>query len=440
MANDDRIKVLEDEFKLIKSELKQTLSSVRDFMLDLKLPPTPMDARSLPRDIQMPGAGNQGGGGPSSASASAGGGPSGGAPAMPQAPAMEAPPQPAVEPKPEPEPVAESVEPELEPETVETGPDNEVPLEEAEDELVAEQETEEPADENTEDETGMSSGDMPGEQGFGGFGMQQGARAATPQVNLLSNLVRWVATARKEITSAQLPAFLDIYATTGNLKDEMKTLILKLSEATVEGEPELRSDKITRLNEELAICMEINGNSTRLPGDVKAKIQRLMELIMKQSAYISKADSWSQLMLELHGILAGAAGAWEPLAMDALTLAEQKAAEDESRTEMDEPGVEEDLFPGVPDAGYVYGNSSRTMKGQPAKLKLIMPVGDGSEQELELGNLFIATDAAARNADARNTVLKAKSPEPKARTPDPKSKTTVTRTQKIISRTSVKKR
>ena len=39
MATDDRVKVLEGEFKLIKSELRQTLSSVRDFLLDIKLPP-----------------------------------------------------------------------------------------------------------------------------------------------------------------------------------------------------------------------------------------------------------------------------------------------------------------------------------------------------------------------------------------------------------------
>jgi hypothetical protein len=428
MANDDRIKVLEDEFKLIKSELKQTLSSVRDFLLDLKLPPTPMDARSLPKDIQMPGAGNQGGG-PSSASASAGSG-SGGSPAAAQPPVMEVPPKPAVEP----EPVAEAIEPEQEP--VDSGMENEIPLEEAEDELVSEQETEEPE----EDETGMSSGDMPGEEGFtGGFGVKQEARAATPQVNLLSNLVRWVATARKEITAAQLPAFLDIYATTGNLKDEMKTLILKLSEVTAEGEPELRTDKIARLNEELAICLEINGNSARLPADVKTKIQRLMELILKQSACLNKADSWSQLMLELHGILAGAAGAWEPLATDALSLLDQKAQEaDESRNDLDEPGVEEDLMPGVPDSGYGNGFSSRSMKGQPARLRLIMPVGDGSEQELELGNLFIATDNAVHSTGTRNAGVK--NTEAKAKSFDPKAKKFDTRTRKVITRTSIKQK
>ena len=38
MSTEDRVKALEGEFKLIKSELRQTLIGVRDFLLDMKLP------------------------------------------------------------------------------------------------------------------------------------------------------------------------------------------------------------------------------------------------------------------------------------------------------------------------------------------------------------------------------------------------------------------
>ena len=51
MSTEDRVKVLEGEFKLIKSELRQTLGSVRDFMLDLKLPPVQEDAHKDAMDL-----------------------------------------------------------------------------------------------------------------------------------------------------------------------------------------------------------------------------------------------------------------------------------------------------------------------------------------------------------------------------------------------------
>jgi len=39
MATEDRVKVLEGEFKLIKSELRQTLGSVRDFSAGFEIAP-----------------------------------------------------------------------------------------------------------------------------------------------------------------------------------------------------------------------------------------------------------------------------------------------------------------------------------------------------------------------------------------------------------------
>jgi len=37
---------------------------------------------------------------------------------------------------------------------------------------------------------------------------------------------------------------------------------------------------------------------------------------------------------------------------------------------------------------------------RPARLRLIMPVGEGEEQELDLGNLFIATDGKSKTTNS----------------------------------------
>jgi hypothetical protein len=57
---------------------------------------------------------------------------------------------------------------------------------------------------------------------------------STPKVNLLSNLIQWVAKAKSEIGNEQLPAFLEIYGISGHLSPELKEVILHLADITSE--------------------------------------------------------------------------------------------------------------------------------------------------------------------------------------------------------------
>jgi hypothetical protein len=86
---------------------------------------------------------------------------------------------------------------------------------------------------------------------------RQEAGQSAPPVNLLANLLRWVASAKKQLGSEQLPLFLEVYGLTGCLSPELKEIILHLADIAV---------------------LQPTGNKTEL---------------------------WGQLILELHGILAG---------------------------------------------------------------------------------------------------------------------------------------
>jgi hypothetical protein len=80
----------------------------------------------------------------------------------------------------------------------------------------------------------------------------------TPRVNMLANLINWVARAKKEIGDELLPTFLDVYGVSGHLSLELKEVILHLAERTRE-----KTDPCT------------------------------------------DAEVWSSAMLSLHGILTG---------------------------------------------------------------------------------------------------------------------------------------
>ena len=89
---------------------------------------------------------------------------------------------------------------------------------------------------------------------------------SSPHVNLLANLMRWVSMAKKEIGDEQLPALVELYASSRYLSPEMKQFILHLT-----------------------------------------------GLIGQQSSELSPADIWSYLILHLHGILAEGGMALSPL-------------------------------------------------------------------------------------------------------------------------------
>jgi hypothetical protein len=90
------------------------------------------------------------------------------------------------------------------------------------------------------------------------YGDSHDEEKGIPKVNMLANLISWVARAKQEIGYEQLPSFLEVYGISGHLSPELKDVIIRLAE----------------------ISKDLPDNA---------------------------ADSviWSQTMLSLHGILTG---------------------------------------------------------------------------------------------------------------------------------------
>jgi hypothetical protein len=274
------------------------------------------------------------------------------------------------------------------------------------------------------EDTGISSGDMPSDKKPETERQEMAEETlpapipavyapTAPQVNMLANLVRWAAEARREIGMAQLPVFLDVYATTGHLTEEMKENILHLAEVCsdpVADEPAAGSGKI--INEQLSICMEIGSFNGEVPVEIRTKIRRLSELILQQTAGSNKADIWSQMLLKLHGILINGGSPVQPVNFTKNSVKTEAAAEEEivedipaednslesGGEHVDEALAEEDsLFEfsadGIEEEEPEEEEVLAPVKNsRPAKLRLVLPVGDGAEQELDLGSLFIATE------------------------------------------------
>ncbi len=55
---------------------------------------------------------------------------------------------------------------------------------------------------------------------------------SVPKVNMLANLINWVARANKEIGKDNIETFLEVYGISGHLSQELKEVILRLSEIT----------------------------------------------------------------------------------------------------------------------------------------------------------------------------------------------------------------
>lgn len=145
---------------------------------------------------------------------------------------------------------------------------------------------------------------------------RQEANLFTPQVNLLSNLIRWVSNAKKDIGSEQLPIFLEVYGISGHLAPELKETILHLAEIS---EPP---------------AMDENA-----------------------------ADVWSQLILELHGILTGGDAPLHPIK----PFWGEEAAE---------------TAPVDPEAAGLA--AEQPAEDPPFKLKLVLPGGDGKGKEYSI--------------------------------------------------------
>jgi hypothetical protein len=130
----------------------------------------------------------------------------------------------------------------------------------------------------------------------------------TPRVNMLANLINWVARSKKEIGDELLPTFLDVYGVSGHLSLELKEVILHLAERTKE-----KTDPCT------------------------------------------DAEVWSQAMLSLHGILTGGDAPLNP-AIPYWKEAMEEQEQDDEIIEIDK-------------------------RDKPIKLKFVLPSIDGKEKE-----------------------------------------------------------
>ena len=323
MENDKLIETLADEFKLIKGEVKQTLASVREYLVNSEMP-----ASEYATIMQALG----GGGG-------------GGSQKMEMKGDLSLPKHKEEE---KPEEVVEEV--------VEEVPEDEVPEDELpEDELPKDELPEErllkdelPEDELWEDELPeekLLKDELP-EEKLRDYELpedelpederlemepdrfRESPRPSTPPVNLMANLIRWVANAKREIGSEQLPIFLEVYGISGHLAPEMKEVI-----------------------------------------------EHLADISSAPSSEANPAEIWSRLISELHGILTGGDApihTIKPLWSDGGS---------ENQTSDVEAEKEDNTLIEEPPELKADGDSAGDM---PLKLKLVFPNGNGKDKEFSI--------------------------------------------------------
>jgi hypothetical protein len=284
MAVDNRLESLQDEIKLLKGELKNSLVSVRDYLLNQELPSAELS--NLPgyygegeQKISMKTSMD-------SADAAAAG--EIGGEIMPDLPGAAA----DTEDTPPEDEDLISVEPPLEEEVVsdESPVTQETAVDSIDDRLSPEEEDfpadldeepDEPAAAPSEEEVPMD------------YVTAADNSPATPRINMLANLITWVARAKHDIGLEQLATFLEVYGLSGHLSPELKEVILHFAEITSEH-PDA-------------------------PGS---------------------AEVWSQAMLSLHGILTGGDAPLHPaIPAWARPAAEEPAPEAEELIEVDRPPV-----------------------------------------------------------------------------------------------------
>ena len=196
MKVEEKIKALEDELKLIKGELKQTLVDVREFLQNLKTPPPGREDVPQIEDVDSSGGD---GSSPTNLTVEE----SGRAPQRYIPPIKETVSQVA--------PGATFVPPRQEPRS----PDLPPPVT-SKPEPGKESEGRQPQERKQPEDAASEMGQP------------------VPQVNLLANLIRWVSVAKREIGHEQLATFLDVYGISGHLCPEVREVILQLAEVTAE--------------------------------------------------------------------------------------------------------------------------------------------------------------------------------------------------------------
>jgi hypothetical protein len=342
MPDEKRLENLSEEIKLLKGEIKNSLTSVRDYLLNMELPSSEFST------ILAALSGDNGG-----QKVSLDGGMGNGAGPKKEEPIEEPeitaddlkqppPDEPLIDLE-EPENLLEDIPEEQEmteeeqQEEAPAGEENEPAEDQIEDseELGDEEEEDKELEgEEIEEETGETGEpELPedetdeypeAENDNSGLALNiaaeeeqpmelerttNDANQGTPRVNMLANLINWVSRAKREIGDELLPTFLEVYGVSGHLSLELKEVILHLAERTKE-----------------------------------------------QTEPCTDAEVWSQAMLSLHGILTGGDAPLNP------AIPSWKEALDEVEDTEDEV-IEVDK------------------QDKPVKLKLVLPGSNGKARE-----------------------------------------------------------
>jgi hypothetical protein len=317
MAVDKKLESLQEEIKLLKGEVKSSLASVRDYLLNMELPSSEFSTilAALNADGTSQKVTIEGNLANTMTSK----------PEEPGTEEIEEEKQDEVEEEAtdELEQPAEdedllNVEEPTEDETEELSDENLVDEEESlnpEDTLPPEDEADENEEIDTSDEqeeaiTPESELPVEEEQPMENEPTATDVNLLTPKVNMLANLINWVARAKEEIGYEQIPTFLEVYGISGHLSSELKEVIIHLSE-------------ITRERPEVA----------------------------------NNAEVWSQAMLALHGIITGGDAPLHPVMPSWTDSASETEPVEEEIIEIDKA------------------------KEKPVKLKLVFPDGNGKSKE-----------------------------------------------------------
>jgi hypothetical protein len=210
MEIENRVEGLEGEFKLIKGEVKQSLTDIRDYVLEGK--PVPQAAPLEEEPLREVPPVRQMGTRPTDAS------------------------KPSEE-QPEYERLEEIVDEDL-PGTSEQAPFDQLPpfQEEPPQEEPPPEKTDslppedyKPSEKQPEPEQFEDKVEEKLPQPIKEEKMTEKASRSMLQANQLPNLIRWVSIAKKEIGASQLPTFLEAYGVRGHLSAELKEIILHLA-------------------------------------------------------------------------------------------------------------------------------------------------------------------------------------------------------------------
>ncbi len=234
------------------------------------------------------------------------------------------------------------------------------------------------------------------------------------QINLLTNLIRWVTVARKEIGPEYLPAFLDVYGIGDVVPDELRQTILYLSETMA---PKAKTPQMELANSMEAVTETETGDETAPRKELPATAPQLAAGPVIEP----NGEVWNRMILELHGILRCSDVRFEesqlpwkrtiemkegPAPVDAEEVAaivQQEAAAEVPQEQLpdedplasgplpeEEPEACSEELEEMPRPKNGRNRKNGRKKASPsepigARLRLVLPVGDDQETEIDIG-------------------------------------------------------